>query len=65
MSRSGTRPGLLIEELLSADGPFEGLADDFVTRTCTGCRAEVATEVFFHDSGYYCATCWPQVLAGA
>ena len=65
MSRPKHRPGLLIDELLADDGPFQQIADDFVSRTCTECRRAVDGEVFFNDEGFYCPGCWAVLFAKA
>lgn len=56
---NGTRPGLLLHELLAGDGPFGKLADRFVAAACSGCGISVAREAPSDDEGYWCIRCWP------
>jgi hypothetical protein len=38
---SGTRPAILLRDLLSGDGPHRDLADRFVAGTCIRCGVKV------------------------
>ncbi len=58
---NGTRPGVLIRDLLSGDGPYARVAEDFLTGTCSGCGRPVERDAIHHDSGYLCAPCWARV----
>jgi hypothetical protein len=55
---NGTRPGVLLTELLSGDGPFTAVAEDFVASICTSCGRTVDRHGVHDDRGYYCSACW-------
>jgi hypothetical protein len=61
---NGTRPGVLVRELFSGDGPHVGVADDFLTSRCTTCSTLVERDGIYHDVGYLCTPCWSQVAGG-
>jgi hypothetical protein len=54
---NGTRPAVLVSELLSGDGPFLRGAEDFVARVCTGCSSVVERDGMHYGDGYYCSAC--------
>jgi len=58
---NGTRPGLLVRDLFSGDGPYEAIAEDFVTSRCSGCAGPAGRDGIHHDAGYLCVTCWARV----
>jgi hypothetical protein len=60
---NGARPGVLVVDLLRSDGPFVGLADDFVTRTCSGCRRPMEQSGIHYDAAYLCTACWGRIVA--
>ncbi len=55
---NGTRPGVLLSELFSGDGPFIAVAEDFVASICTACGRTVDRNGVHDERGYYCSTCW-------
>ena len=59
---NGTRPGVLVRELFSGDGPHIAIAEDFLANTCTGCGAAVPRDGVHHDAGYLCPNCWARVV---
>jgi hypothetical protein len=59
---NAARPGILVRELLSGDGPHVGVAEDFVTNTCTGCGRPVPRDGVHHEAGYLCTHCWARVI---
>jgi hypothetical protein len=58
MSGNGTRPAVLVGDLLRGDGPFRRAADDFVTDTCSRCRDTVGRDGAHAGDGFYCSRCW-------
>jgi len=54
----GTRPGLLLAELLAGDGPHIGHADRFVVGECSGCGVSVNRESQADSNGLWCIHCW-------
>jgi len=58
---NGTRPGVLVHELFSGDGPHIGVAEDFLTNRCTSCSRVVGRDGIYHDAGYLCTPCWARV----
>ena len=58
---NGTRPAVLITELLSGDGPFVRMAEAFLSSVCTGCGRSVPRDGTYHLDGYYCPVCWAEI----
>jgi hypothetical protein len=55
---NGTRPAVLVTELLSGDGPFVRMADAFLASVCAGCNRTVPRDGGHHQDGFYCPACW-------
>jgi len=55
---NGTKPGLLIAELLSGDGPHTVLAESFLSSICAGCGRNIDRTAMRHEDAFYCAMCW-------
>jgi hypothetical protein len=55
--KNGTSRAVLVAELLSADGPYVTIADDFVMGRCSRCAHEVDDDVVFVPDGFYCGEC--------
>lgn len=55
---NGTRPGVLLSELFSGDGPFVAVAEDFLASICTACGRTVDRNGVHDGRGYYCSACW-------
>jgi hypothetical protein len=58
---NAARPGILVHELFSGDGPHTSLADDFLTNRCTSCSRVVGRDGIYHDIGHLCTPCWARV----
>ena len=54
----GSRPGLLVTDLLSADGPFVAAADAFLALRCARCGSGVERTAVQDGDAYYCPACW-------
>jgi hypothetical protein len=62
---NGTKPGVLLSELFSGDGPYVAVAEDFVAAVCAGCGRTVDRNGVHDGRGYYCSTCWaPRIVPG-
>ena len=49
---------VLVSELLRADGPHAGVADDFVTDRCSHCGEwDLEDMRFSHAGGFLCPRC--------
>jgi hypothetical protein len=62
------RPGVLVWELLTSDGPFLAAADAFLACRCAWCGRGVERTAVQDGDFYYCPTCWAGsagVAAGA
>ena len=59
-----SRPGLLVTELLSADGPFVVAADAFLALRCARCGSGVERTAVQDGDIYYCPTCWLGAVGG-
>jgi hypothetical protein len=55
---NGTKPGLLVADLLSGDGPHQALAASFVSATCAGCERSIDRTAMRHGDAFYCSICW-------
>lgn len=55
--KSGTNRAVLVSELLSHDGPFVDIAEDFVVGRCSRCGSDVDGDAFFLDLGFVCGVC--------
>ncbi len=57
---TGRSNAVLVSQLLSHDGPYGRVADDFVRSVCAGCGAELAHDPRYGEWGAFCAQCWPE-----
>ena len=55
---NGSKPGLLIGDLLAGDGPHDALAESFLSATCADCGRRIDRAAMRHEDAFYCATCW-------
>ncbi|HSF84552.1 MAG TPA: hypothetical protein VLG28_02680 [Acidimicrobiia bacterium] len=55
--KSGTNRAVLVGELLTLDGPYIVVADDFVAGRCSRCGEDAGDDAFFLDIGFLCGTC--------
>lgn len=53
-----SHPGVLIADLLSGDGPFVRLAEDFVALVCGDCRSEASSRLIAVDGRFLCGDCY-------
>ncbi len=49
---------ILVTDLLTKDGPFVRIADDFLAERCTACEVELAHDPRHGEWGAYCTNCW-------
>jgi len=56
MSRSNA---VLVSDILSHDGPFQRVADNFVHSLCSGCGATLTHDPRYGEWGAFCTQCWP------
>jgi hypothetical protein len=59
---NGTRPGVLMTDLLSGDGPHSRVADQFLVSTCRECRGPVDPRGTATDDGAYYSLCYSRVV---
>lgn len=55
--KNGTSQAVLVRDLLSGDGPYAPIADDFLSGMCTLCSQPVEHEYPFIAGGYVCEPC--------
>jgi hypothetical protein len=55
--KSGTNRAVLVTELLTHDGPFVVIADDFVAARCSRCGGEAGDDAYFLEAGFLCGPC--------
>ncbi len=55
--KSGTNRAVLVSELISGDGPYVAVADDFIASRCSVCAHDAGDDAFFLDEGFVCGTC--------
>ncbi len=60
-----SRPGLLVTDLLAADGPFVAAAEAFLALRCARCGSGVERSAVQDGDAYYCPTCWLGSANGA
>ena len=58
MVTSGSSNAILTSDLLSSDGPFGRVADDFVRSRCTQCDQPLTEDPRYGEWGAYCSPCW-------
>lgn len=61
----GSRPGLLVTDLLSADGPYLAAAEAFLALRCARCGRGVERSAVQEGDAYFCPTCWLGPVVGA
>lgn len=54
---NGTSTAVLVTDLFRGDGPFTGIADDFVAMMCGFCSQVVDADGRFTIDGFVCSTC--------
>lgn len=55
--KNGTSQAVLVRDLLSGDGPFAPIADDFLSGMCTLCSQPVDHDYPFVADGHMCEAC--------
>jgi len=55
--KNGTNAAILVTDLLRADGPAAGVAEDFIAARCSLCARRNLEDMRFHHDGYVCSTC--------
>jgi len=56
--RNGLGHAVLVTELLRDDGPFEAVAEDFVSERCTRCGEWGSEDMrFSYSGGFLCPQC--------
>jgi len=58
---NGTRPGVLLSELFSGDGPHARMAEEFLAGQCRECRGPVDPRGLGTEGGSVCSVCAPGV----
>ncbi|MEN8041454.1 MAG: hypothetical protein ABFR95_08115 [Actinomycetota bacterium] len=51
---------VLVSDLLSKDGPFKRVAEDFLSERCTQCGVGLSHDPRYGEWGAYCPNCWAQ-----
>ncbi len=62
--KNGTSVAILVTDLLTHEGPYRRVADDFIDAACTGCGAFDQIDLRFHNGGFLCNRCAGVTLAG-
>lgn len=57
--KNGASQAVLVRDLLSSEGPFAAIADDFVDDRCSVCAGPAGDDVRFLDAGFVCGECAP------
>lgn len=52
---------VLVSDILTEDGPFTRVAEDFLSACCTGCGVQLAHDPRYGEWGAYCPNCWADV----
>lgn len=55
--KNGTNRAVLVSELLTQDGPFVDVADDFIVGRCSRCGQDAGDDVYFMTDGFLCEPC--------
>ena len=62
--KNGTSKAVLVTDLFRSDGPFQTIAEDFLTQRCSFCGHAVDNEARFTTDGYRCSFCAAAYAAG-
>ena len=49
---------ILVSDLLTTDGPFAHIAENFLSSQCAGCGSQLDHDPRHGEWEAYCATCW-------
>ncbi len=55
--KNGTNAAVLVTDLLRADGPAAGVAEDFVAARCSVCARRDLEDMRFLNGSYVCSIC--------
>jgi hypothetical protein len=55
--KNGTSQAILVTDLVSGEGPYDFVAEAFLTQTCSRCLAPVTEETQFTIDGFLCVPC--------
>ena len=55
--KNGTSAAILVADLLTGEGPFNRVADDFIDASCSGCGRLDQADLRFGDDGFFCEAC--------
>jgi hypothetical protein len=55
--KNGTSQAILVTDLFSGDGPYDFVAEAFLSQTCSRCLAPVTEESQFTVDGFFCVRC--------
>lgn len=61
--KNGTSVAILVSDLLTAEGPYDRVADDFIEASCTTCGAGDLSELRFRNGGFLCDPCAGALVA--
>jgi len=57
---TGHSNAVLVSDLLTRDGPFTRVADDFLSACCAVCGTQLGRDPRYGEWGAYCPTCWAE-----
>jgi hypothetical protein len=57
LMKNGTSVAILVTDLLTAEGPYRRVADDFIDAACSGCGSTDLTDLRFRGGGFFCDGC--------
>lgn len=57
VTKTGAQPGVLLQDLISGDGPFTAIADGFVNRRCDVCHGRTSGQLVLVGERLQCAGC--------
>ena len=55
--KNGTSVAILVTDLLQTEGPYDGVADDFIEAACSGCGVIDESDLRFRGGGLFCDPC--------
>lgn len=55
--KNGTSVAILVTDLLSTEGPYPHVADDFIEACCSQCGTMDVTDLRFRHGGFLCDRC--------
>ena len=55
--KNGTSVAILVTDLLTTEGPYRRVADDFIDAACSGCGTTDLTDLRFRSGGFFCDRC--------